>query len=405
MHLSHSAARALMIAAQGLDRREERPARKADLLKTIRRMGVLQIDTIHVVARSPYLVLWSRLGDYRPVWLDELLADGEIFEYWAHEACFIPIEDYPFFRRRMVDSIARSWNVHAWMESHREEVDRFIALIEERGPVRSSDFVRSDGKKSGWWEWKPEKRMLERLYTAGELMIARRHNFQRIYDLRHRVHRSWDDSQIPSLEETQRTFVLKAVRAMGIATARWIPDYYRMRRTHATPIIRSLIDEGALIPVTVEGWSEPAYIHPDNRKLAADAAGGTIAPSLTTLLSPFDPLVWDRARASAMFGFDYRIECYTPEPKRRYGYFTLPILHRDRLIGRLDPKAHRREGRFEVKSLHLEPGVVVTDELLRDLASALNECAQWHGTPDVIVTKASVPKLAGRLQRAVKNAG
>ena len=155
----------------------------------------------------------------------------------------------------------------------------------------------------------------------------------------------------------RRTLALQAVRALGVTSARWVADYFRTSQRDTAPLLPALAAEGALIEVAVEGWQSPGYIHPDNLALAEAAAAGTLIPELTTLLSPFDPLVWDRARALAMFGFDYRIECYTPAPKRRYGYFTLPILRRGQLIGRLDPKAHRKEGRLEIKALHLEPGV------------------------------------------------
>jgi uncharacterized protein YcaQ len=392
-----------MVAAQGLHRRPDRVATKPDLLDTIRQMNVLQIDTIHVVARSPYLVLWSRLGAYEPEWLTDLLAEGALFEYWAHEACFLPIEDYPLYRHRMVGLLSMGWKYsHAWIAEHRDEVERMLAFIRERGPVRSADFERRDGQAGGWWEWKPEKRALETLFTAGELMIARRHNFQRIYDLRERILPAWDDSQLPTLEAVRRELALRAVRALGITTARWVADYFRTSQKETAPLLPALAAEGALVEVAVEGWASPAFIHPNNLPLAEAAAGGTLQPELTTLLSPFDPLVWDRARALAMFGFDYRIECYTPAPKRRYGYFTLPILRRGRLIGRLDPKAHRKERRFEVKALHLEPGIRVTEELLADLAAALRECAAWHQTPEVDVRWSDPPELAARVQRAIE---
>jgi uncharacterized protein YcaQ len=401
MHFSLPAARSLLLAAQGLDQRSRRRATKGDVLAAIRRMGVLQIDTIHVVARSPYLVLWSRLGSYNPVWLDELLAEGSIFEYWAHEACFLPVEDYPLFRHCMIDPGSMGWKYAGqWIETNREHVDRVLDVVRERGPVRSSDFVRTDGKAGGWWEWKPEKRALESLFTAGELMVARRHNFQRIYDLRERVLPSWDDSQLPTLEETRRTLILNAVRALGVATDRWINDYYRTKRRYITPLIKQLVSENELIPASIEGIRESAYIHPGNMGLAEKAASGRLASKITTLLSPFDPVVWDRARALALFGFDYRIECYTPEPKRRYGYFTLPILRRGELIGRLDPKAHRRDGIFEIRALHLEPGVVADDEMIADVAGGVRECAAWHGTPEVVIRTA--PRgVAGRLKRAI----
>jgi uncharacterized protein YcaQ len=403
MKLSHAEAQAVMIAAQGLALRPRRVANKRDVLQMIRRMSVLQIDTIHIVARSPYLVLWSRLGDYEQRWLDELLAERKIFEYWSHEACFLPIEDYPLYRHRMIDAEGMGWKYsHEWISAHRQEIKRLLTHIREHGPVRSSDFVRTDGKAGGWWEWKPEKRALEMLFTAGELMIARRHNFQRIYDLRERVLPSWDDSLLPPVEEANRALVLKAVRALGITKARWVSDYFRTRKQETSATTRALADEGLLLRVEVAGWEEEAYVHPDNRKLLRQVSNGLLQPELTTLLSPFDPLVWDRARAREMFGFDYRLECYTPQPKRRYGYFTLPILHRGKLIGRLDPKAHRKERLFEVKSLHLEPGVVINDELIEGVASALRECAGWHKTPEVVIRSSNPPKITALVRRALK---
>src|SRR5262245_13123548 len=402
MRLSSDAARALMLAAQGLSRRPERPAGKADVLDLIRRMNVLQIDTIHVVARSPYLVLWSHLGHYQTRWLDDLLAEGALFEYWAHEACFLPIEDYPLYRNRMLDAANMGWKyAREWAAQNRDALDRVLAHVREHGAVRSADFERTDGSDGKWWGWKTEKRALESLFTSGELMIVRRQNFQRIYDLRERVLPTWDDAQLPPIDEVRRTLALKAVRALGITTARWAGDYFRTRKLETTALVKRLADEGTLLQVAVEGWDETAYIHPDNAAMAEAAAAGALTPQLTTLLSPFDPLVWDRARALAMFGFDYRIECYTPAPKRRYGYFTLPILRRGQLIGRLDPKAHRKEGRFEVKALHLEPGIAVTNELAADIAGALREFAAWHATPSIEVRWSDPPKLAALVQRAI----
>ncbi|HEX8245768.1 MAG TPA: crosslink repair DNA glycosylase YcaQ family protein, partial [Longimicrobium sp.] len=255
--LTPESARALMLAAMGLDRRPRRRATKHDVLACIRRMGALQIDTISVVARSPYLVLWTRLGDYEPRWLDELLAEGRIFEYWSHEACFLPIEDYPLYRHRMLDRSWDRWHYsHAYMEKHRDEVARLLETVRERGEVRSTDFARKDDRGT-WWDWKPEKRMLENLLTAGELMIARREGFQRIYTLRERVLPSWDDSRLPPADQVRRAQVLKAVHAMGIAKAKWVADYFRMDRTSTKAIPPRLADEGELLEVSVEGWKEP----------------------------------------------------------------------------------------------------------------------------------------------------
>ncbi|HEX2208704.1 MAG TPA: crosslink repair DNA glycosylase YcaQ family protein [Longimicrobium sp.] len=401
LHLDPAAARALMLAAQGLDRRPRRRARKPDVLAAIRRMGALQIDTISVVARSPYLVLWTRLGNYDPRWLDELLAAGKLFEYWSHEACFLPIEDYPLYRHRMLDHAWAGWRyAHKWMAAHRDDAARLLQFVRDKGPVRSTDFERAE-TRGGWWSWKPEKRMLESLFTAGELMIARREGFQRIYDLRERVLPSWDDSRLPSTDEVRRALVLKAVRAMGIAKAKWVADYFRMDKTSTKLLPEKLADAGDLLRASVEGWKEPAYVHPDHANTARAVLAGRGKPVLTTLLSPFDPLIWDRGRASEMFGFEYRIEVYTPAPKRVYGYYVLPILHRGRLVGRLDPKAHRKEGVFEVRRIHFEPGVRLTDRLIGEVAAAVRDCARWHGTPRVEFRASDPAPAAARLQSAL----
>ena len=371
-------------------------------------MGVLQIDTIHVVARSPFLVLWSRLGDYPQAWLEELLAEGALFEYWAHEACFVPMEDYGLFRHRMVDPGSMGWKYSVtWMAERRAEVDALLEHIRANGPVRSSDFERTDGKGGGWWEWKPEKRSLEVLFTAGRLMIARRHNFQRVYDLAERVLEralpGWDDARMPSMDDTRRTFVLKTVKALGLAKASWIADYFRTRPPRFDP--ETLVAEGALLRARVQGWNEPVYIHPDHAAVAASAAQGALAATATAILSPFDPVVWDRRRALELFGFDYRLECYTPAGKRRYGYFTLPILRRGALVGRVDAKAHRRDGVFELKALALEPGVRVSERFVRDVAAALQRFADWHGCPRVRTGATEPPGFAGALQAALGPAG
>ena len=384
MRLTAAAARHVHLHAQGLDRRSRRRTGKADVLAAIRRMGVLQIDTISVVARSPYLVLFSRLGAYDPAWLDELLAEGALFEYWAHEASFLPIEDYALVRHRMLDPERMGWKYRAdWVAKHRHELERVLAHVREHGAARSADFERRNGAASGWWGWKPEKRALEALFTSGDLMVARRQAFQRVYDLRERVHADWSDDMLPAREEIERRVILRSVRALGIATARWIADYYRMPKRETPARVRELAAAEELIEVQVDGWSDIAYIHPDDVETARAAADSALTPTLTTVLSPFDPAVWDRARGSAVFGFDYRIECYTPGPKRQYGYYVLPVLRRGRIVARLDAKAHRRDGIFEVKSFYIEDGVRVTDGMLRDVARAVREAAEWHATPDV----------------------
>lgn len=402
MEFSRGAARATLLAAQGLGSPPERPAEKGDVLGAVSRMGVLQIDSISVVARSPYLVLWSRLGPYNPTWLDELLAEGRLFEYWSHAACFIPIEDYGAYRRFMLEGGEKS---RAWFSAHPGEVRRVLGRIRRGGAVRSAEFARTDGKAGGWWEWKPEKRALEHLFAAGELMISRRDpNFHRVYDLRERVLEralpGWEDGLAPTPEEARRALALKAVRALGVAVARWVPDYFRTPKKGVAGLLEELADEGGLLRARIEGWEEPAYVHPENAVLAEEVISGGLRSTVTTLLSPFDPVVWDRARALELFGFEYRIEVYTPAARRRYGYYSLPILHRGALVGRLDAKAHRKGGTFEVKTLHLEPDTEADEDLVAGLAGALRDCAGWHATPEVLVRRSDPPGLARVLQAA-----
>jgi uncharacterized protein len=409
LRLSVAAARSLFLAAQGLHERPLTLARKEDVLSVIRRMHGLQIDTISVVARSPYLVLWSRLGAFEPRWLDELLAEGALFEYWSRAACFLPIEDYGLYRRRMLETAERHASQDGRSPEQLEAIQRVLDRVRDEGAVRSIEFTRAEGKGNGWWDWKPEKWALEHLFNAGVLMIARREGFQRVYDLQERVLPGWDDARTPSSEAACREFTLRAVRALGAAPARWLPQYFPsfVRPRSSSPretaaLIQELAREGQIVPVEIEGWSSPAYVHRDQLDLAQQAAEGALRPAVTTLLSPFDPVLHDRKRAQELFGFDYRIEVYTPAERRRYGYFTLPILFRDALVGRLDPKAHRKEGVFEVKAIHLEPGVAITDELVSELGGALRECAAWHKTPEVVVRGSDPPELALRLRAVLE---
>ena len=404
--LSLAQARALQLHAQGLLHAPRRQPRRADLVAAIERMRLLQIDSIHVVARSPYLVLHARLGDYPPAWLDEALAGGRIAECWAHEACFVGARDL---------AAHRAWRERGshWAQRHAERMrreqkpamDALLARIRDNGPVLASDFPREDRGVSGWWEWKPEKRWLEAWFALGELMVPRRERFQRVYDLAERVLAKLDPPFVPcALDPAQlrRQFILDAVHALGIAQARWIADYFRLKPAVGVDELAPLLAAGDLLEVPVRGLDVPGYVHRDHAVALERARGGRLRATRTALLSPFDPLVWDRARLLAMFGFDYRIECYVPAPKRRYGYYVLPILHRGALVGRLDAKAQRAERVFEIKALYLEPGVEPTLRLAGELAAAIARTAGWHGTPRVRLRHCRPAALAPMLRAAWK---
>ena len=405
--LTPAQARLLHLSAQGLLARPRRRADKSDLLAAIARMQLLQIDTIHVVARSPYLVLFSRVGAYPATWLEQLLAERAIFEVWAHEACFAPMDDYVLHRSAFTQR-EHHWAIrHAlrMREAHDQDIAKLLSHIREKGAVKAADFERdAAGNPGGWWGWKDEKRWLEAAFALGELMVTRRENFHRVYDLAERVagqaRPDWASARLDA-DAVRRETILKSVQALGIAPARWIADYFRTRPRLRDSDLDTLVAEGALLRVSVKGWEMPGYLHALHAPLLAQAAAGRLRATHATLLSPFDPVVWDRARASELFGFDYTLECYTPEPKRRYGYFVLPILARGRLVGRLDAKAHRRDGVFEVKALYLEDGVVADDALVADIARAIDNCARWHGTPKVELVRCRPAAFARPLRASL----
>ncbi|GLQ96281.1 winged helix-turn-helix domain-containing protein [Dyella mobilis] len=376
----------MQLAAQGLLNAPKRRARREDLLAAIQRMRLLQIDSIHVVARSPYLVLHARMGSYPQTWLDEALEAGRIAECWAHEACFVTAAEIGVHRAWRSQIASNHWaDKHAARarDANLKEMHALLEHVRQSGPVRASDFERTGRAASGWWEWKPEKRWLEAWFASGELMVTRRERFQRVYDLAENVLAKLDPPFDADVSALRRRFILDSVRALGIARARWIADYFRLKPAVDERELAPLLADGELLEVEVKGWSDPGYVHRDHASLLDEARRGRLRATHTALLSPFDPLVWDRVRLREMFDFDYSIECYLPAAKRKYGYYVLPLLHRGRLIGRLDAKAHRAEGEFEVKALFLEDGVELSPRTLKEVAQAIADTAAWHGTPRV----------------------
>jgi uncharacterized protein YcaQ len=407
LRLSHRSAQLLHLAAQGLLKGATRKARKADVGSTIARMGILQIDTINVVARSPYMVLFSRLGSYRNEWLDDALADGHLAEAWAHEASFVPASEFHYHRDYRLGR-AGHWAQKMAERTHadaRADMDALLERIRSEGPLRAIDFERDAPASKGWWGWKPEKKWLEAWFALGKLMVVRRERFQRVYDLAERVVARWPEpppAGVLDEASVREHFIVRSVQALGIARARWIADYYRLKPRVTDAELEPLVARGVLRRVEVDGWDDPGYVHAGHGELLAQAASSTLRATRTTLLSPFDPVVWDRARAQDLFNFEYTLECYTPAAKRRFGYYALPILHRGRLVGRVDAKAQRSAGLFQVLGVWLEEGVVLTPALVEGIALALCECAAWHGTPRVAIEGASPKGLAAQLNKACR---
>ena len=378
-HLSLADARNLHLAAQGLLNKPRRRASLEDIPATISRMSLLQIDTINIVARSPYLVLFSRLGNYPAQWLDESLARGELMEYWAHEACFMPRSDFRLIRHRMLAPEKMGWKYKdAWMQEHEAEIAQLIQHIHDKGPVRSADFEHPRKGASGWWEWKPHKRHLEGLFTAGKVMVIERRNFQRVYDLTHRVMPDWDDERdLVSQTEAEIIMLDNSARSLGIFREQWLADYYRLKRPALAAWREARAEQQQIIAVHVEKLGN-LWLHDDLLPLLERALAGKLTATHSAVLSPFDPVVWDRKRAEQLFDFSYRLECYTPAPKRQYGYFVLPLLHRGQLVGRMDAKMHRQTGILEVISLWLQEGIKPTTTLQKGLRQAITDFASWQ---------------------------
>lgn len=382
--LTLRAARNLHLAAQGLLVKPRRRSKPADVIAAIDRMSLLQIDTINIVARSPYLVLFSRLGHFPQTWLDDALLNGDLMEYWAHEACFLPRKDFSLIRHRMLNPEKMGWKYRPeWMVEHAEEIEKLLVHIEHNGPVRSADFEHPRKGSSGWWEWKPHKKHLEGLFTAGKVMVIERRNFQRVYDLTSRVMPYWnDDLHLIQQQDAELQMLENSARSLGIFRPEWLADYYRLKKISLKPLLTQWQDKGSAIPVSVEGIGE-MWLHSDLFPLLTKAEQNTLRATHTAVLSPFDPVVWDRKRAEALFNFSYRLECYTPAEKRRYGYFVLPLLHQGEIVGRVDAKMHRKSAVLEIISLYLEDGVKPNQSLIKGLHTAFTDFAHWQGATQI----------------------
>jgi uncharacterized protein YcaQ len=355
-------------------------------------MGLIQIDSVNVLVRSQELPLFARLGAHPRTLIDDASRAGELFEYWVHEASHVPVELHPSMRWKMQGD--HQWKAVSRLAERRPGfVDSVYRRIRDEGPLVAGDLDQRVGPKGTWWDWDDGKVALEHLFHTGAVAALRRPNdFARVYDLAERVLPAEVLAMpTPTESDARKELLVRAARHCGVATFEDLTDYHRQRNPPCRPLIGELVEEGRLVPATVEGWAKPAYLHPD-----------AVIPRLVSaraLLSPFDPVVWNRERTERLFGFRYRIEIYVPAAERRYGYYVLPFLLGDQLVGRVDLKADRSNGRLLVQGAHGEPGVDeqhVADELAAELASM----ASWLGLERGIEVQAR-GDLASHLARAV----
>lgn len=347
IEISLSDARFLALKNQKLLERDNHKTKK-DLLRIIEKISYVQIDTISIVERAHHHILWSRLPAYKKSMLDELLAkDKKIFEYWSHAAAFLPIKDYRFSLLRKESYRLRN---KEWAKKNKRILNSVKERIINEGALQSKDFEHPPGRKSGWWDWKPAKEALEFLFHSGELMITERKNFQKVYDLPERVLPDNTNTSIPTYEEQCEHLILNSINANGFASQKEI--FYQRRGDTKIPtkVINTLIDEKKIIPLKIENIDEKYFT---TKKILNQLKNNNFKEDVH-ILSPFDNIVIQRKRLKTLFHFDYVIECYVPAPKRKFGYYVLPVLYKDKFIGRLDAKADRQNKRFNILNLWWE---------------------------------------------------
>jgi len=385
--LSAAEARRLAVAAQGFGRM--RPSGRVDarhLRRAIDDVGLLQLDSVNVFVRSHYMPVFSRLGPYPREALDRLAwhedrsgrtrraRQRDLIEYWGHEASLLPVELQPLLRWRMARVDQFAWKSITRVATERPGLLEFVLdEVRERGPVRASDLVADGrGRKSGeMWSRSEEKAALEYLFFAGRVCAARRVNFERHYDLPERVlPRAVLEAPTPTQDEAQRQLLLIAAKRLGVATEADLGDYFRLPRPESKARVAELTEDGALTPVRVEGWRQPAYLSTER------PTGLRRVEKARALLTPFDSLVWARERAERLFGFRYRIEIYVPASKRVHGYYVLPFLLGDRLVARVDLKSDRQTGVLRVRGAFAEPHAD-TAVVAAELAAELRLLSGW----------------------------
>jgi uncharacterized protein YcaQ len=386
--LSLAEARRVALAAQGFGTpRSAAEAGKRDVRRVFERLGVVQIDSVNVLARAHTLPAFSRLGRYNTQDLHALAYGGRkraLFEYWGHEASLLPVDLHPLLRWRMARA-ARGEGIYGAIarfgRERRELIEEVRGEIAERGPLSAGELSHQHKGEGGWWGWSDGKRAVEWLFWSGAVTTAtRRGTFERVYGLTEQVlPRSVIETPTPTETDAQRELLRISAQCLGVATERCLRDYFRLRPGDARPRIAELVEAGELIPTTVEGWDAVAYLYREARRPRRMEA--------RALLAPFDPLIWQRERVEAVFGARIRLELYTPREKRTHGYYVLPFLLGDRIVARVDLKADRAVSTLRVQAAHAETGVAKA-AIVEPLVAELRLMAAWLGLERIKVERA-----------------
>jgi hypothetical protein len=371
-------------------------------------LGYVQIDTLHVVNRAHDVTLWARFGSYDIDDFHQLIytaGQRRLYEGWGHAASIIPLEHYRYHRWRTDPRISFNPGFREWVNKNgnRALVDQTLERIRSEGGLRVGDFKYKGPQRGLWYDWKPPKTALEALFAWGDLMVADRVNFQRVYDVRERVLPEWVDTTPVAPDEARRFCLEQAAKALGVFEPRHLTLYAYMRSTPARSIIKALTEEGVLVEIQGESMKKVKtwMVHRDNLLLLQRAAEGEIKAERTTFLAPFDSLFWAWDRDQKLWGFKQLLECYKPAHERIYGYFCFPILHKDRLVGRFDPKLDRKSGVLYLNALYLEPGIEPDDELLAGVATAMRDFLSWHGAKSLKIEKSDPPAFGEKLKSAL----
>lgn len=382
LELSLAEARVLSLRQSGVDSQHD-----AGVLDVVERLGLLQVDSVNVFERAHYMPLFSRLGKFDKADLEKLMGGFHptLIEYWAHEASIITLENWPLYRWRM--DAYRDKYMHKWgMEAGNQKlVDQIKRELQDNGPMATGAFEsEANQRKGNWWGWSDLKRALEYMFLVGDVVSGGRDAFKRLYALPEQILPAHVLNHVPDHGEARRQLLEQAALAGGVSTLTDLLDWHRMKRVTAAHLVQELVDSGTLIETQVEGWKDKAFVHKDTALTDLDARS---PGARTTILSPFDPICWHRDRIERLFGFEYRIEIYTPEPKRVFGYYTLPILHNRQLVGRIDLKSNRQTKQLMVQSVWHEETLKdsETRAVTKALSKHLKTVQSWQGLNETVL--------------------